>query len=546
MEGEEQMSKWWQEAIGYQIYPRSFKDTNHDGLGDINGIREKLSYLKELGVDFIWITPIYESPNVDNGYDISDYCAISADFGTMAEFQCLVQEAHDLDIKIIMDLVINHTSNQHYWFQESRKGGDNDYRDFYIWHPPVDGKEPNDWHAIFGGSVWEYDDLRGEYYFHAFAKEQPDLNWDSPAMRQKIFEMIEWWIEQGIDGFRIDAISHIKKDDWHRPFDFADVNGNYKNIEGIDVYLKELSALLKKHQVMSVGEANGVKAEEATAWVGEYGYFDMIFEFEHIDLWRTRNDEGIDLLSFKNALIRWQEALADGRGWNALYMENHDVPRSISAFGNDSLAYRTLSGKALAMTFMLLQGTPFIYQGQEIGMINNQFESIVQIDAVDSRNLYESLIETGATIEEAMHVISGTTRDNARTPMQWDASTFAGFSEKEPWLAINENKNWLNVVEEQWNSASIYHFYKQLIALRKENSTFINGKFHYIETNSAPLFCYERKDDQACFTIVVNLGETEQTCDYLSALQNQEIILANYEENVTDCLRPYEARLYRK
>jgi alpha-glucosidase len=297
---------------------------------------------------------------------------------------------------------------------------------------------------------------------------------------------------------------------------------------------------------MSVGEANGVKAEEATAWVGEYGYFDMIFEFEHIDLWRTRNDEGIDLLSFKNALIRWQEALADGRGWNALYMENHDVPRSISAFGNDSLAYRTLSGKALAMTFMLLQGTPFIYQGQEIGMINNQFESIVQIDAVDSRNLYESLIETGATIEEAMQVISGTTRDNARTPMQWDASTFAGFSEKEPWLAINENKNWLNVVEEQWNSASIYHFYKQLIALRKENSTFINGKFHYIETNSAPLFCYERKDDQACFTIVVNLGETEQTCDYLSALQNQEIILANYEENVTDCLRPYEARLYRK
>lgn len=536
----------WKEAIGYQIYPRSFKDTTNDGLGDINGIREKLTYLKELGVDFVWITPIYESPNVDNGYDISDYCAISEDFGTMEEFQSLVKEAHALDIKIIMDLVINHTSNQHQWFQESRQGTDNEYSDFYIWHPPVNGKEPNDWHAIFGGSVWEYDEVRGEYYFHAFAKEQPDLNWDSPAMRQKIFDMIEWWIAQGIDGFRIDAISHIKKDVWDRPFDFADVNGNYKNIEGIDVYLKELSAVLKKHQVMSVGEANGVTAEEATAWVGENGYFDMIFEFEHIDLWRTRNDEGIDLRSFKHALVRWQESLADGRGWNALYMENHDVPRSISAFGNDSFAYRTISGKALAMSFMLLQGTPFIYQGQEIGMINNQFKSIEQVDAVDSRNLYESLIETGATVEEAMQVISGTTRDNARTPMQWDASTFAGFSDKEPWLAINENKNWLNVVEEQRHEDSIYHFYKKLIALRKEYPVFIEGAFHYIETNNDDLFCYERKDEHTCFTIVVNLGETEHTCDYLQNIANQAVVLTNYEDVLANTLRPYEARLYQQ
>ncbi len=539
------MSKWWKEAIGYQVYPRSFKDSNNDGLGDLNGIREKLSYLKDLGVDFVWITPVYESPNVDNGYDISNYCAISEDFGTMADFKQLVAEAKELGIKIIMDLVINHTSDQHEWFQKSR-ANDPEYRDFYIWQQAVDGQAPNDWQAIFGGPVWEYDDLRGEYYFHSFAKEQPDLNWDSPAMRQKIFAMIEWWIEQGIDGFRIDAISHIKKDVWDRPFDPSDVNGNYKNIAGIDVYLKELSAVLKKHQVMSVGEANGVTAAEATTWVGDEGYFDMIFEFEHIKLWRKKNNEGVDIIpELKAALVRWQEALADGKGWNALYMENHDVPRSISAFGSDAPAYRVLSGKALAMMYLLLQGTPFIYQGQEIGMINNHFTAIEQIDAVDSRNLYAQLRTNGLSAEEAMTIISSSTRDNARTPMQWDATTYAGFSEQMPWLAVNPNKDWLNAAAEAANPDSIFHFYKQLIVLRKQQPVFIDGAFHYIEAETDAVFCYERKDADTCFTVVVNLGAQEAACAYLQELKDQELVLANYQTSAA-VLRPYEARLYKK
>lgn len=285
------MSNWWKEAIGYQIYPRSFMDTNNDGIGDINGIREKLSYLKDLGVDFIWITPIYESPNFDNGYDISDYCEISEDFGTMADFQELVKECKDLNIKIIMDLVINHTSIEHRWFKKSREKID-EYKDMYIWHKPIDGKEPNDWQSIFGGSVWEFDEERGEYYFHAFAKEQPDLNWESPVMKKKVFDMIEWWIEQGIDGFRIDAISHIKKASFDVPLDSDPRKKfrNFQNTEGIDEYLKELRSIFRKHNVMTVGEASGVSSDEAEIWVGKDGYFDMIFEFEHTGLWRRRRE----------------------------------------------------------------------------------------------------------------------------------------------------------------------------------------------------------------------------------------------------------------
>lgn len=540
------MSKWWKEAIGYQIYPRSFKDTNQDGLGDLNGIREKLPYLKDLGIDFIWITPIYASPNVDNGYDISDYCAISEDFGTMEDFQELVKEAKVQDIKIIMDLVINHTSDQHAWFQQSRESDDNEYSDFYIWHEPVDGKEPNDWQSIFGGSVWAYDEKREAYYFHAFAKEQPDLNWDSPAMKQKVFEMIEWWVAQGIDGFRIDAISHIKKDSWDKESNPENASENYQNVEGIDVYLKELSKLLKKNQMMSVGEASGVTADEAEVWVGEDGYFDMIFEFEHINLWRSKtNDDEIDVQSFKEALIRWQEAVADGKGWNALYMENHDVPRSISVFGNDSEIYRTISGKALAMVYMMLQGTPFIYQGQEIGMINKEFMGIEEINAVDSRNLYFQLIEAGYSTREAMAVVSETTRDNARTPMQWDGSEYAGFSKVEPWLAAHNSKDWLNVKEEQNHPTSIYHFYKQLIALRKEHSAFVEGAFQHIDLDEEAIFCYERKDQEAAFVVVVNLSQQAKEFVSLKELPNNSMLLSNYPDYDFETLRPYEARLYQ-
>ena len=538
------MSKWWKEAIGYQIYPRSFKDSNNDGLGDLTGIREKIPYLKDLGVDFVWLTPVYASPNVDNGYDISDYCAISEDFGTMAEFQALVTEAKAHDIKIIMDLVINHSSDQHEWFKQSRQGADNPYSDYYIWHDPVDGKEPNDWQSIFGGSVWTYDEQRGAYYFHAFAKEQPDLNWDSKAMRQDVYDMIEWWAQQGIDGFRIDAISHIKKDAWDTPVHPHNVSENYQNVEGIDVYLNELSQVLRKNQMMSVGEASGVTAEEAEIWVGPEGYFDMIFEFEHIGLWRSKTEEGFDSKNFKRALVRWQEAVANDKGWNALYMENHDVPRSISVFGDDSPAYRTLSGKSLAMMYLLLQGTPFIYQGQEIGMINKQFTSIDEIDAVDSRNLYKQLLAEGQTPEEAMIVISETTRDNARTPMQWTAETSAGFSDATPWLAVNETKDWLNVATEQADADSILAFYKQLIALRKEHRAFVEGTFRNIEQANDAIFCYERKDAEKTFIVLVNLSGQAQAFAREQLPETSQLVLSNYEEVAEGQLRPYEACLY--
>ena len=537
------MNKWWKDAVGYQIYPRSFKDTTGDGLGDLNGVREKIPYLKDLGVDFVWLTPFYESPDVDNGYDISNYQALSKDVGTMADFQELVKEAKQADIKIILDLVINHTSDQHEWFQKSREGHE-DYKDFYIWHAPVDGKEPNDWQSIFGGSVWEFDEGRGEYYFHAFAKEQPDLNWDNPVMKQKIFEMIEWWAQQGIDGFRIDAISHIKKDAWNKPAEATSVAKNYMNVEGIDEYLNELSDVLRKNNLMSVGEASGVTSEEATTWVGDDGYFDMIFEFEHIHLWNSGTEGSFDIVSFKEALIRWQEAVADDKGWNALYMENHDVPRSISVFGDDSEEFREISGKALATAFMLLQGTPFIYQGQEIGMINNQFDSIEDVDAVDSRNLYKRLLADEMSSDEAIRIVSNTTRDNARTPMQWDDSQFAGFSSSKPWLMVNENNTWLNVVAEQKNEASIYHFYKQLIALRKEYPVFIDGRFKSIETPDS-VFAYTREDASDSFTIIVNLGDTVQEVAQLSDLAEQTLVLSNYSEQQA-ALQPFEARVYKK
>lgn len=540
------MSKhWWKEAVGYQIYPRSFKDSNNDGIGDINGIREKLPYLKELGIDFIWITPIYKSPNFDNGYDISDYCAISEDFGTMADFKMLVQEAKALDIKIIMDLVINHTSHQHEWFQKSRENDSNEYSDFYMWHKPVNGKEPNDWQSIFGGSVWTYDETRGEYYFHTFAKEQPDLNWESPAMKEKVFEMIGWWAEQGIDGFRIDAISHIKKAPWdlpnddpYRPFK------NFQNVAGIDAYLKELSAVLKKHNLMSVGEASGVTSDEAEIWVGKDGYFNMIFEFEHTGLWRAFTEKEA-YSNFKDALVRWQEANANDKGWNALYMENHDIPRSISVYGDDSPEYRTISGKAIAMTMMLLQGTPFIYQGQEIGMTNTEFTDISEINALDSIFMYDMYVHNGHTEADAMNLVSEVTRDNARTPMQWDGSEFAGFSEMKPWLKVNPNKDAINVKLEIENQASLLNFYKQLITLRKEHPVFVEGEFRYIENPADAIFHYERVGEDETYCIVINLGKEPQEFLSLKELQDNEFILSNYDDHDFEQLRPFEARLYK-
>ncbi|OBS62991.1 glucohydrolase [Enterococcus mundtii] len=543
-----QSEKWWKEAVGYQIYPASFKDSNNDGIGDINGIREKLSYLKELGIDFIWINPIYQSPFVDNGYDISDYQAILEKFGTMDEFDALLAEAHQMGIKIIMDLVINHSSDQHEWFIESRQSVDNPYRDYYIWVDGTPDQAPNEWQSIFGGSAWQYDEQTGQYYLHIFAKEQPDLNWESDKLKAELFTMIRWWLDKGIDGFRLDAISHVKKDEYsvqatENPF------SPFQNVSGIEDHLTELKNVFDEYDIMTVGEASGVSAKEGPEWVGENGYFDMIFEFDHISIWKHEKDGDLDVLSLKQSLSAWQRAL-DGKGWNALYMENHDVPRCVSVFGDTSPAYWQVSAKAIAMMYFFLQGTPFIYQGQEIGMTNLPFSSIDEIDAVDSKRLYQQLLDEGRSEEEALDIVANTTRDNSRTPMQWNDHLYAGFSEVAPWLLVNPNYQMINVANQTNDPESILSFYKKMITLRRENKGLIYGSFNEYLPENEQLFVYERVLDEERYLIIVNLTDEAATYTLPTEIEtNWEVLLENQpgqEFQSGGTFAPYEARLYQK
>ncbi|MDB7088475.1 alpha-glucosidase [Enterococcus mundtii] len=543
-----QTEKWWKEAVGYQIYPASFKDSNNDGIGDINGIRQKLSYLKELGIDFIWINPIYQSPFVDNGYDISDYQAILKKFGTMDEFDALLAEAHQMGIKIIMDLVINHSSDQHEWFIESRQSVDNPYRDYYIWVDGTPDQAPNEWQSIFGGSAWQYDEQTGQYYLHIFAKEQPDLNWESDKLKDELFTMIRWWLDKGIDGFRLDAISHVKKDEYsvkatENPF------SPFQNVSGIEDHLTELKNVFDEYDIMTVGEASGVSASEGPEWVGENGYFDMIFEFDHISIWKHEKDGELDVLSLKQSLSAWQRAL-DGKGWNALYMENHDVPRCVSVFGDTSPAYWQVSAKAIAMMYFFLQGTPFIYQGQEIGMTNLPFSSIDEIDAVDSKRLYQQLLDEGRSEEEALDIVANTTRDNSRTPMQWNDHLYAGFSEVAPWLLVNPNHQMINVADQTNDPESILSFYKKMIALRRENKGLVYGSFNEYLPENEQLFVYERVLDEERYLIIVNLTDEAATYTLPTEIETTwEVLLENQsgqEFQSSGTFAPYEARLYRK
>lgn len=543
-----QSEKWWKEAVGYQIYPASFKDSNNDGIGDINGIREKLSYLKELGIDFLWINPIYQSPFVDNGYDISDYQAILEKFGTMDEFDALLAEAHQMGIKIIMDLVINHSSDQHEWFIESRQSVDNPYRDYYIWVDGTPDQAPNEWQSIFGGSAWAYDEQTGQYYLHIFAKEQPDLNWESDKLKAELFTMIRWWLDKGIDGFRLDAISHVKKDEYsvkatENPF------SPFQNVSGIEDHLTELKNVFDEYDIMTVGEASGVSANEGPEWVGENGYFDMIFEFDHISIWKHEKDGDLDVLSLKQSLSAWQRAL-DGKGWNALYMENHDVPRCVSVFGDTSPKYWQVSAKAIAMMYFFLQGTPFIYQGQEIGMTNLSFSSIDEIDAVDSKRLYQQLLDEGRSEEEALDIVANTTRDNSRTPMQWDDHSYAGFSEVAPWLLVNPNYQMINVADQTNDPESILSFYKKMIILRRENKGLVYGSFNEYLPENEQLFVYERVLDEERYLIIINLTDEAATYTLPTEIEtNWEVLLENQSGQKfqsSSTFAPYEACLYRK
>ncbi|MEJ8764665.1 alpha-glucosidase [Oceanobacillus sp. HCA-5259] len=552
-------SQWWKEAVAYQIYPRSFMDSNGDGIGDIQGIISKLDYLQDLGIDVIWVSPIYPSPNIDNGYDISDYQGISAEYGTMEDFDELLREVHARGMKLIMDLVINHTSDEHEWFIESRSSKDNAYRDYYIWHPGKNGKAPNNWESIFGGSAWEYDEKTGEYYMHVFASKQPDLNWENPEVRHDLYKMVNWWLDKGIDGFRVDAISHIKKvpgfPDMPNPDNLKYVPSyeGHMNRPGIEVFLEELrKETFDKYDIMTVGEANGVKVEQADAWVGEEnGFFNMIFQFEHLDLWGKSATGGLDMQGLKKALSKWQKGL-DGVGWNALFLENHDQPRSVSTWGNDT-DLREKSAKSFATMYFLMQGTPFIYQGQEIGMTNVEFDSIDDYNDVAIKTLYKEEREAGKSHEEVMKIIWKSGRDNSRTPMQWNSKENGGFTTGTPWMKVNPNVKEINVEAELKDPDSIYHYYKKLIELRRGNETLIYGSYELILEEHEQIYAYVRTLGEEQYVILTNLLDGTADFEFPEDLlgKQAELRLSNYQvEEAHETLdtmtfRPYEARVYQ-
>lgn len=540
-----EQNSWWKNAVGYQIYPRSFKDSNHDGIGDLNGIREKLPYLKELGIDFIWVNPIYASPNIDNGYDISDYQAIHEDFGTMEDFQALLKEAHRLDLKIIMDLVVNHTSDQHPWFLESKKSLDNPYRDYYHWTNATKDCPPNNWQSFFGGSTWTYDEATKQSYFHVFAKEQPDLNWTNPKVRHDIYQMIRWWLDLGIDGFRIDAISHIQKEPWD--FNITDNQwAPFMNVSGIEVYLQELKAIFDEYKVMTVGEASGVPHHEAANWTGDNGYFNMIFELEHCERIGEPGYQKGSISHLKNSLNQWQTSLAD-HGWNALYLENHDTPRSVSVYGDDSPE----AAKALATVLLLLKGTPFIYQGQEVGMTNYPFTSIEEIDGADTIHFYQTLLAQGTKNEDALAIAVNWSRDHSRTPFQWEDTLHGGFSTATPWLQVNENYRMINAAQKELESSSIFHHYQELIRLRKETTALIHGKFELLLPEHPTVFSYTRTTETEQWLILVQLAREQTTVslpDTLDCSAWKEVLATTKTQPLTKqmLLSDYEAHVYKK
>ncbi|MGJ5700895.1 glycoside hydrolase family 13 protein [Staphylococcus equorum] len=541
--------QWWKEAVAYQVYPRSFNDSNNDGIGDLQGVIEKLDYIQDLGIDIIWLSPMYKSPNDDNGYDISDYQDIMDEFGTMEDFDQLLDGVHQRGMKLILDLVVNHTSDEHPWFIESKSSKDNPKRDWYIWKDPkADGSEPNNWESIFNGSTWEYDKTTGQYYFHLFSKKQPDLNWENKDVKAAVFNMMNWWFEKGIDGFRVDAITHIKK-----TFEAGDLpvpeGKTYApafdvdmNQPGIHDWLQEMKdESLSHYDIMTVGEANGVNPDNADEWVGEdKGKFNMIFQFEHLGLWNT-GDIKFDVKAYKDVLNRWQKKLED-IGWNALFIENHDQPRRVSTWGDDERFWYE-SATSHAVVYFLQQGTPFIYQGQEIGMTNYPFESVETFNDVAVVNEYNIVKAQGGDLTELLNKHKMENRDNSRTPMQWTNGINGGFSEHEPWFPVNPNYTEINVSSQQQDSNSILNFYKSLIQLKKSHDIFTYGTFNLIDAENEHVFAYIRELDGKRVLVVGNLTDKSTTLEFNETINENNIELHNYKDNKLNlnALRPFEA-----
>ena len=547
---------WWKEAVAYQIYPRSFMDSNGDGIGDLNGIILKLDYLKALGIDVIWVSPFYKSPNDDCGYDISDYKDIMDEFGTMEDFDRLLEEVHKRGMKLIADLVINHTSDEHPWFIESRSSVDHPKRDWYIWRDGVNGAEPNNWESIFSGSAWEYDENTGQYYMHLFSKKQPDLNWENAEVREALYEMVNWWLDKGIDGFRVDAISHIKKEegltDMPNPHALKYVSSfdKHMNVEGIHPLLDDLKAnTFDKYDIMTVGEANGVKIEDAHLWVGEEeGKFNMVFQFEHLGLWKDNGDQGTDVRQLKKILTKWQKGL-EGVGWNALYIENHDLARIVSTLGDDQNYWKE-SATSLGMMYFMMKGTPFIYQGQEIGMTNVQFDKVEDYQDVQSTGLYYSKLEQGMIHEDIMEIIWATARGNSRTPMQWSHEANGGFTTGTPWLAVNPNYQTINVEAQEEDPDSILNFYKEMIALRKSEDIFVYGTYDLVFEDHQEIYAYTRTLGEKRVLILCNLTNKQTSINLEKiTVSTDQLLLSNIpveeHESIQELtLKPFEARIY--
>ena len=548
---------WWKKSVVYQIYPRSFCDSDGDGIGDLNGITGKLDYLKELGADVIWLSPVYESPNDDNGYDISDYQVVMKDFGTMADFDRMLEEIHARGMKLVMDLVVNHTSDEHPWFQESRKGKDNPYRDYYIWKKPKEGKEPNNWGSCFGGPAWEYEESSGEYYLHLFSVKQPDLNWENPQVRREVYRMMNWWLDKGVDGFRMDVISLISKDP-----DFPDgpvgITGyaafNYcANGPRVHEYLQEMRReVLDGRDTITVGECSGVTLEEALKYAScDEKELSMVFQFEHVDLdfdekGNKWTDRKCRLTELKEVLSRWQTGLY-GRAWNSLFWCNHDQPRVVSRFGNDSPEYREVSAKMLAVCLHMMQGTSYIYQGEELGMTNVPFKGIADFRDLDSINAYWELTGKGIFKEEEMlRFLRYKSRDNARTPMQWDASPNAGFTEGVPWFMVNPNYGEIYAAFMIGRDDSVFSFFMELVLLRMEKPVVVNGEYRLLDPESEDVFVYERSFHEEHLLVVCSFSEKELLWRLPEEMAGQAAkrVIGNYQGQQWGpelMLRPYEA-----
>ena len=534
--------RWWKRAVIYQIYPRSFADSNGDGIGDLQGIIAKLDYLEELGIDAIWLSPVCRSPQDDNGYDISDYQDIDPMFGTLDDMEALIREAEKHHIRIIMDLVLNHSSDEHRWFQEAKKSRENPYHDYYVWRDGVEGEYPNDMRAAFGGSAWEWVPALQQYYFHQFSVQQPDLNWENPKLSQEIYDMINWWIEKDVGGFRLDVIDKIAKE----PDKKITNNG-----PRLHEYLRELSReTFQKADLVTVGEAWGATTELAKLYSNpDNSELSMVFQFEHICLDQIEGKEKWDLaplpfMKLKEVFERWQTQLCQ-KGWNSLFWNNHDLPRIVSRWGNDG-QYRVESAKMLAILLHGLQGTPYIYQGEELGMTNVQYE-IEDYRDIETLNLYQERLEKGYSREEIMRSIHAKSRDNARTPMQWNDGENAGFTKGTPWLRINPNYREIHAESQMNDEDSVFSCYKKLVHLRKEYDVFVDGDFRLLLADDENIFAYTRTNGDHTLLVLCNFYDTTVSYALDEDVSGMELLVSNYRDtDETGTLRPYEARMYLK